>query len=248
MTGLLDEVLEAHGGLHRWRAASALRARLSLDGPFWDLRAVPASVRTNLTVDMHLHDQVVALSRWTDAEHRFVLRTNPDVATMTAGEFREPQVRHDPRTSFPSAPDEHWDLLHANYFVGYAIWNYLNTPRLFTLPGVQTFEMEPWIDDGCRWRRLRVHFPPTITTHSREQVFYFDDTGLLQRLDYHVEVSGGAAAAHYVGEYVEVDGLKFPTRRAVYPRRPDNTPDRETYASSGGAVINVAIDDIVVKS
>jgi hypothetical protein len=118
MTGLLDEVLEAHGGLHRWRAARALRARLSLDGPFWDLRAVTASVRTNVTVDMQLHDQVVALSRWTDAEHRFVLRTNPEVATMTAGEFREPQVSHDPRTSFPPAPDGHWDPLQANYFMG----------------------------------------------------------------------------------------------------------------------------------
>ena len=61
-------------------------------------------------------------------------------------------------------------------------------------------------------------------------------------------MAGGSAAAHYVGEYLEVDGLKFPTRRVVYPRRADNTPDRETYAASGGAVIRVAIDDIMVKT
>ncbi len=47
---------------------------------------------------------------------------------------------------------------------------------------------------------------------------------------------------------MEVDGLKFPTRRVVYPRRPDNTPDRETYASSNGVVIDVDIYDIVVAS
>lgn len=209
---------------------------------------MPASIRTNVTVGMQLHDQVVSLSRWTDVEHRFVLRTNPDVATLTAGEFCEPEVRHDPRSSFPAPSDAHWDRMQANYFVGYAIWNYLTTPYLFTFPSVRTFEMEPWIDDGRRWRRLGVHFPATITTHSRRRVFYFDDTGLLQRLHYRVEVAGGSAAAHYVGEYLEVDGLKFPTRRVVYPRRADNTPDRETYAASGGAVIRVAIDDIMVKT
>jgi len=245
---LLDEVLEAHGGVDRWRAARAISARVSLSGPFWDLRAVPASRRTNVSVGIQLHHQVVSLSQWTDAEHRFVLRTNPDVATMTAGEFVEPEVRHNPRASFPTAPDAHWDQMQANYFVGYAMWNYLTTPYLLTFPGVRTFEMKPWTDDGHKWRRLGVHFPPTIATHSPQQVFYFNDAGLLQRLDYHVEVSGGAPAAHYVDEYVEVDGLKFPRRRMVFLRRADNTPDREAYPASNGMVIDAAIDHIVVTS
>jgi hypothetical protein len=168
MTGLLDEVLEAHGGFHRCRAARALRATVSLGGPFWDLHAVPAGVRTNVTVEMQLHDQVVSLSQWTDVEHRFVLRTNPDVSTMTGGDFQEPEVRHNPRASFPAASDAQWDQM-ANYFVGYAIWDYLSTPYLLTLPGVQTFEMTPSIDDGCEWRGYGFSFRrrSTLTAGNR---------------------------------------------------------------------------------
>jgi hypothetical protein len=147
MIRLLDKVLDAHGGLDRWRATRAIRATVSLGGPFWDLRAVPAADRTNLTVEMQLREQLVSLSQWTDAEHRFVLRTNPEIATMTAGDFREPAVRHDLRASLPATPDAHWDRMHANYFVSYAIWNCLVTAYLFTFSGVQTNEMNRNWDD-----------------------------------------------------------------------------------------------------
>ena len=76
MTRLLDEVLDAHGGVDRWRAVRAVRAKVSLNGPFWERRAVPADVRTKLTLVMQLPFQVVSLSQWTDVEHRFVLRQN----------------------------------------------------------------------------------------------------------------------------------------------------------------------------
>jgi hypothetical protein len=37
-------------------------------------------------------------------------------------------------------------------------------------------------------------FPPSVPTHSREQVFYFNQAGLLQRLDYTPSISGREAA------------------------------------------------------
>jgi len=247
MTNLLDEVIDAHGGLHLWKAVGALRATVSLGGPFWDVRAVPADMRTNVTVDVQMQEQLVSLNQWTDAEHRFVLRTDPEIATMTAGDFVEPEVRREPRASFPAESDARWDRMQANYFVGYALWNYLTTPYLLTYPGVQTIEMEPWREGEALWRRLLVHFPPGIATHGPRQVFYFDSTGLLRRLDYDVEVSASGPAAHYVDDYVDVDGLKFPTRRLVYPRRPDHTPDRHTFAGPDGTVIDLAIGNITLK-
>src|SRR3546814_4504928 len=41
-----------------------------------------------------------------------------------------------------------WDLLHLAYFCGYAGWNYLTTPFLFTYPGFETEEIEPWEEEG----------------------------------------------------------------------------------------------------
>ena len=46
------------------------------------------------------------------------------------------EERFEPRAAF--AGHEHstpWDRLHLTYFIGYAIWNYLTAPFLFTRPG-----------------------------------------------------------------------------------------------------------------
>jgi hypothetical protein len=122
-----------------------------------------------------------------------------------------------------------WDALQVGYFLSYGLWNYLTTPFLLTYPGVQTREITPWQEDDGTWRRLLATFPPEITTHSAEQVFYFGDDGLLRRLDYTVEADGGRAA-HYTEGYKTFAGLAFPTRRQVYRRNPDGTPDRSLAA------------------
>src|SRR3546814_16085276 len=83
----------------------------------------------------------------------------------------------------------------------YAGWNYLTTPFLFTYPGFETEEIEPWEEEGEIWRRLKVRFSPDIPTHCPEQIFHFDAKGLLRRLDYHSEVVTSVTTAHYL--YVE---------------------------------------------
>jgi hypothetical protein len=74
--------------------------------------------------------------------------------------------------------------------------------------------------DGWLRRRPGVTFPPGITTHSAEQVFYFDENALLRRIDYAPYVTGGAPAAHYVEAHETVSGLVFTTRRHVRRREP----------------------------
>jgi hypothetical protein len=98
------------------------------------------------------------------------------------------------------------------------------------LPGIRAGEISPWQEDGQTWRRLHVTFPPEITTHSAEQVFYFGTDGLLRRLDYTTEVNADHAVAHYTEGYKTLDGLAFPTRRRVYRRNPRGTPDRSLTA------------------
>lgn len=34
-------------------------------------------------------------------------------------------------------------------------WNHLNAPFVFAYPGVQAREVDPWVENGPAWRRLR---------------------------------------------------------------------------------------------
>lgn len=63
--------------------------------------------------------------------------------------------------------------------------------------------------------------------HTRQQTYYFDEAGLLRRLDYAVDILGGGPAVNYPSEYREFDGIMVPTRRRVYVRNPDGSPVRD---------------------
>ncbi len=61
----------------------------------------------------------------------------------------------------------------------------VTSPFILAQPGVMAEEIAPWSEQGETWRRLRVTFPETIATHSREQIFYIDTDGLIRRHDGH---------------------------------------------------------------
>jgi len=66
------------------------------------------------------------------------------------------------------------------------MWNYLTEPFVFTYPGVETREIEPWREDGETWRRLTVTFPETIANHNAR-------AGLLLRRTAHAATHGHLA-------------------------------------------------------
>ncbi len=116
-----------------------------------------------------------------------------------------------------------WDRLDILYFATYAIWTYVSAPFVLARPDYDVRVLDPWEEDGERWQRFAVHFPEHVHTHSREQVFYIDASGLIRRHDYTAEPIGGwARAAHYCLDHQTFDGLVVPTRRRVFPRRADN--------------------------
>ena len=128
------------------------------------------------------------------------------------------QERSAPRRSF----DGHtlttpWDKLHELYFVSYAFLNYLSTPFLFAEPGFECAEGNPYFGAGEKWRRLHVKYPSAYPTHSREQTLYFNEKGLLQRLDYVAEVVQ-AGTSHFCLECETVGGIVFPTPTRSRPR------------------------------
>jgi hypothetical protein len=114
-----------------------------------------------------------------------------------------------------------WDELHRAYFNGEAVWTYLTTPFVLAMEGVRVEEVEPWKEERETWRVLRAYFPGSIETHSIVQEFFFGEDFLLRRHDYNVNIAGGFNAAQLTSDYLEVEGLRLPTKRRAYTRTPD---------------------------
>jgi hypothetical protein len=77
-----------------------------------------------------------------------------------------------------------------------------------------------------------------LPTHSKQQTFYFDESGILQRHDYDVEIAGGSPAAHYAHDHKVLEEIIVPAKHRVFIRRPDNTPLPEPL------VVSVDLEDI----
>jgi hypothetical protein len=101
----------------------------------------------------------------------------------------------------------------AGYFSSYALWGYLTTPFLYTYPGFDAQEIEPWYENGERSRVLQVTFADGYAAHTSGQYSYFGEDGLLKRPLY---VLGGAPGTNYAFEYRAVDGVMLPMRRRVF--------------------------------
>jgi hypothetical protein len=220
----LEHLLKAHGGLERWRSVRELTVHhrsggVAFAGKFQGRTLTPrvATISTGA-------QRVVFVPY--PLGGRGVFDQGPVWIETERGE----QVAHraDPRSQLHRP--RHvlwWDKLDLLYFIGSALWNYLTAPFVFTRPGFELRQLEPWTEGGEVWSRLGVTFPAELHTHSRHQVFYFDADGLLRRLDYTAEEFGKwAAAAHYCFDHRQFGGLTFPTRRRVFLRRPDGRPRR----------------------
>jgi hypothetical protein len=246
MDDLLSRVLDAHGGLERWSAVDTLTAHLAVGGPFWGRRGFPyAFLEETLEIDARREHAV--FTPWIAPEQTLTLDVAPERVTLQTADSQTVDSRTDPRSSYPRY--EHdvflrepspWDRLEVGYFLGYAMWNYLTTPFLFTYPGVTAREIEPWPEDGQTWRRLQVTFPDTIATHNREQVFYYDEDGMQRRMDYSPDVAGNPLVAHYTSDPRRFGGIVFPTRRRVHRR------GQAGNANLSVASITIDIHDITV--
>lgn len=211
---LLKLAIEAHGGLARWNAFRGLEAEMSITGGIWHVKQ-QRDIFRHVVAAMDTQAQRVDLRPFKAPDrHSFF---TPERVTIKSTDGRVLASRDNPRSFFAGHVQQTpWDDLHAAYFCSYALWTYFNTPFLYTYPGVVTEELLPWHEDGEHWRRLKVTFPSSIDTHSREQVSYFGPDGLLRRHDYTVDIMGGATGANYASNYREFDGIVVPTTRRVF--------------------------------
>jgi hypothetical protein len=220
---LLDEVIEAHGGLDRYRSANEISARVRCGGWAFVMRFQRGAL-ADFTGTVSTSEPRAVLSPYPKPGQQGVLEGEKVRIESSEGETLAERDR--PREAFRSfRRNVWWDDLDLLYFAGYALWGYLSAPFVFTNPGFEVQEVEPWREDAESWRGLRVLFPESIPAHSREQLYYFDGNGLIRRNDYTAEVfSSWAKAAHYCWDHESFSGLVVPTRRKAMPRRRNGRP------------------------
>jgi hypothetical protein len=213
MNELLSLAVNAHGGLARWREIKTIKVAASITGAIWFVKSKGDYLKNVvLTVDTTKEHLTIDFP---GQDKRSSFEPNRIVTEKCDGTLIE--ARDNPEKSFEGQTRETpWDDIHVAYFVGEALWTYLNTPFLYTNEGFFSEEIPAIQVEGETWRRLKVTFPDTIKSHTREQISCFGPDGLLRRHDYTVDILGGATGLNYAFEYRNVEGIVVPTKRRVY--------------------------------
>ncbi|EJN15939.1 hypothetical protein PMI42_00516 [Bradyrhizobium sp. YR681] len=222
MHDVIKQSIDAHGGLERWGELRQISATFTAGGPAFEQRGQEAFTRMPTRVTIDTRTQRTVFEPFLMAGRRGIFE--PHRTAVESSDGAPLEELNDPRNSFEGRP---WSATQLAYFAGYAIWMYLTVPFSLLRHGIRCEEVRPWLEDGETWRSLKVSFPKSYVTHSTEQTLYFDAAGMIRRQDYSVEVSGGAKVAHYLYDHREFDGIVFPTRRRVFLRAPDLTPQKD---------------------
>jgi hypothetical protein len=236
MNDLLAITIKAHGGLERWNQLNTVSARLIQGGALWALKG-QEGVLDGVVVTANLHDERVSHRPFGAPDWRSAF--TPGRVAIETEDGTVLESLDQPRASFAGHTAETpWNALQLAYFAGAAMWTYLTQPFSFTLPGFRMTELDPWEEAGQLWRRLLVAWPSHLTTHSTEQTCTSNPMGLLVRHDYDVEISVGATAAHYLSDYLDVDGIIVATKHRILPR----TPDGESLAEP--LIVSIDLSEI----
>jgi hypothetical protein len=208
---LLEDVLDASGGIDAWQRSTRFTAHLSIDGALLAEMGKGGLLKDVVAVGS-TQNQLLTFIGFTAADKSGGYR--PDRVTIERLGGGLLQERDDPRATFVQHTGQaSWDDLDLVYFCGFALWTTLTMPFVLTLPNVRVEELAERHEPGHVWRRLRAVFPPEITTHAAEQVFSFDASGLQWRTDYTSIGAGDGALVDHASAHQNFSGIVLPTLR-----------------------------------
>ncbi|MCK1446699.1 MULTISPECIES: hypothetical protein [unclassified Bradyrhizobium] len=214
MNDLLAFAIEAHGGLDRWNEFTKLRAEVSLSGAIWDFKQQTGAL-IDKVFEIKTHEEHLSITPFPAPGQRSLFVPHRLVFETLDGKIVE--ARDNPKSAFDGQIfADPWEKLHVAYFSSEALWTYLTSPFLYTYPGFESEEIEPWHENGEEWRRLRVTFPDHIESHTKTQITHFGSDGLMRRHDYTVDILGGNSGANYTTNYRDFQGIMMPTTRRIY--------------------------------
>jgi hypothetical protein len=212
MNSLLRKAIVAHGGIGQWEKVHAITADVSVGGALWESKGVAGLLSqtevVSFTRQQHMMIRLQA--------HQKTISYSPDRVIVRNDHGDILDLQDDPRSNlFSLGSTARWGEAQAGYFDGYALWQYLNAPFLFSYPGFEVEDAGTWLEDGESWDVLKVTFPSNFVGHTKVQWAYFGRDGLLRRQRYSVNVLKDVTAVNYASDYRSIDGIMVPMRRRV---------------------------------
>jgi hypothetical protein len=209
ISSLLKKSVDIYGGEELWKKSTTVEAIVNVSGLLFKLKRRPLFRQTKVKVDIHrLYSIITPIGN--DATISGVL--DGDNVYLQNDEGKIVAERKNPRKYFPYGRRLfYWDDLDMAYFANYAFWNYLTLPNILMNKDIKWVEKEKGIE---------ADFPDYFHTHSKKQLFIFDqDTGKLIQHNYTaVVVSGLATAANVVKEHKTENGILYPSHRVITPQ------------------------------
>jgi hypothetical protein len=228
---LVDEAIEASGGLARWGALKRFTLQLSIGGDLFSRGNSPVRFK-EIVAQGCLRDPLVRLVGFAGSGQSGVYR--PDFVTIEEPAGNVLRTWRHPQQAFLQHKNTFLDESQFMFVCGFSVWNYLTMPFILVHPGVSVEELSPWHEQGHRWRRLHATFPPLFASYPFEQTLYFDSSGLQQRADHKLF---GVKVADYSWAHQEFCGLVIPTLRRSRALEADETK------SASSSLIEVEIFD-----
>lgn len=126
MNELLSKILDAHGGMDRWRDYEKVEATIVSGGGLFRLKGVPQD-STLRHMAVWLHEERSSVSPFGAPDQRTMF--TPERIAIEKLDGTIVAERPIPRDAFAGHQMQTpWDPLHRAYFNGEALWTYLTTP------------------------------------------------------------------------------------------------------------------------
>jgi hypothetical protein len=212
LSSLLDQILEAHGGLHQWSKLSDLVTEIQMEGHLCPAPAPSMMIPRSQAFFSLRQQRIVILIDGADQR----LLIEPHLVSFFSERNTHLEVFSVSEIApFVACAEDNLDLIRTAYTLGLAVRQYVMAPFLYASPGFTVEEINPWHEDGEILRVLRIGFPSDIGALAQVQYAYFGADGLLRRTRYRLDNVEGTECVDRVSSYQEINRIWIPATHEI---------------------------------
>jgi hypothetical protein len=199
---LLDDALQARGGLDRWRRLRRFTVHLSIEGALFN-RMHGRTLMKDMVVEGGVHEQALEITGFTAPDRRALYR--PDHVALERSDGQILAERRAPAAKLRRLLKARtWDELLLTFYCGSLIRHYLDIPFVLA-------DADVVVSEDNQISALRVRFPERLAAHTAESTLYFDTEAQISRQEYAALHAQRTSIAQIYSGYQRYSGILVPT-------------------------------------